>query len=77
MQKKLTRSEDKCKNILPEYRNEIHHWKLCMLLIKKWVNRDNGNYWTVKSGMHQNAWREGKLQVLENIRSGHCQISRD
>ena len=26
---------------------------------------------------HENAWREGKLQVLGNIRSGHPQTSRD
>ena len=41
------------------------------------IGGNNGRYIIAKPGKYQNDWIEGKLQVLENIGSGHHQTSRD
>ena len=43
---------------------------------EKWENRSNECNRTVKFGTCQNAWSEGKLQVVWNIESGHNQTNR-
>ena len=61
------------KNIHPEYKNGIWHRKMCHAYNKKWQKRNNCRNRTAKSGKHQNAWREGKILVLGNIRGRHYQ----
>ena len=46
---------------------------MCHANDKKWEKRNDIKNWTSKSGTHQNSWREGKLQVLENIKSRYNQ----
>ena len=45
---------------------------MCHAGNEKWEKINNGRR-TAKSEKSQNAWKEGKLQVLGNIGSGHHQ----
>ena len=49
--------------------------KYANLLMKSGGSRFNGRNRTAKSGMHQNASREGKLELLENIGSERHQAN--
>ena len=49
----------------------------CAMFIMKWEKTSKGRNRTTTSGKNQNAWREGKLQILEKIESRDHQTSRD
>ena len=59
------------RNIQPRFCNKIWHWKMCNVDNGKWEKRNDRRNKTTKSRKRQNARREGKLQVLENIGSGN------
>ena len=50
--------------------------KMCHANNELWEKTNDGRNRTTKSRMNQNAWRKGKLQVLENIGNGHHQTSQ-
>ena len=65
------------KNRQPGYRNGIWHRKMCHVKNKKGKKTNNRKNRGAKLGKKQNAWREGKFQVLGSIRSREHQTIGD
>ena len=75
--KRFEDSDANNKNIQPGYRDGIWHRKMCQALYVKRKKINNRRKRTAKSRKYHIVWREGKLQILGNIRSRYYQSSKD
>ena len=71
--KRIENPNTNCSNVQSIYWNGIWHRKMHHASNEKWQTTNNGRSRTTKSGSHQNAQRNGNLQILGDIGNWHHQ----